>query len=521
MSADVRFRLVHREIGIPAKWIAWLPLLAIVLIGAFLRIYLLGALSVWYDEMFSIVIAKNSLLGTVTAAAAHDVHPPLYYVLLHCWILAFGESDVAIRLLSAIFGIFAIPMVYLVGRTIFSEEVGLIAALILAVSPFNVYYAQEARMYSLLVLLTLLSMYFFILLMRGTKQKTLYIGYVIATIFLLYTHVYGLLVVLAQNIYFLTLFIVRNLPRAGVKQWVALQCVVASLFAPWVVVLLHKLPRWTADQSGAMPPTVSDLLYALRVYAGTTLLLAVFLVLCGLLVAASVYPRRQAKEARAEPVEKARLIAGIPLSLASYLCLVWLLTLNLVPFFISQRLPGIYYYRYAIAASVPLYLFVAKGVSIIRVRPIKLAVIGVIVLLAISAIYHAPIPEIQGTYVNIGVPKAPVREAVNYINTNAQSGDLIVFSPFWDRYFFFHYTNRSVAILGLPTNDGESNAMTLEALTNATNAHNRIWLIEDDNPRYSELRVLATENLTKAYHTPYNASYGTGFGRWQVYLFAR
>jgi hypothetical protein len=63
--------------------------------------------------------------------------------------------------------------------------------------------------------------------------------------------------------------------------------------------------------------------------------------------------------------------------------------------------------------------------------------------------------------------------------------------------------------------------MTLEALTNATYAHNRIWLIEDDNPRYFELRVLATENLTNAYRTPYNASYGTGFGRWQVYLFAR
>jgi len=378
-----------------------LLLLAIVLIGSFLRTYLLGALSIWYDEMFSIVVAQNSLPGTVTAAATLDVHPPLYYVLLHYWILAFGESDVAVRLLSAIFGIFAIPMVYLV-----------------------------------------------------------------------------------------------------------------------VLTLLRKL-KWAANQSGAMPPTVSGLFYTLQVYAGTTLLLAVFLVLCGLLVAASVYPRRQAKKTRAEPVEKARLSAGVPLSLASYLCLVWLLTLNVVPFFISQRLPTIYYYRYAIAASVPLYLFVAKGVSIIRIRPLKLAAVGVIAFLAISAIYHVPIPEIQGTYVGIGVPKAPVREAVNYINKNAQSGDLIVFSPFWNRYFFFHYANRNVAILGLPTYNGESNAMTLKALTNATNAHKRIWLIEDDSPNYSELRLLAMENLTKAYRTSYNASYGTGFGRWQVYLFER
>jgi mannosyltransferase len=521
MYANRRIRRDHRDIRIPAKWIPWLLLLAIVLVGSFLRIYLLGALSIWYDEMFSIVVAKNSLSGVVTAAATSDVHPPLYYFLLHYWILAFGESDVVIRLLSAIFGIFAIPMVYLVGRTIFSEEIGLVAAFVTAVSPLNVYYSQEARMYSLLVLLTLLSMYFFILLMRGTYRITLYIGYVIATILLLYAHAYGFFVVFAQNIYFFTLLILRNLPRAGVKRWIALQCVVALSFVPWILTLLGKLPVWAEDHSGAMPPAVSALFYTLQIYAGTTLLLAVFLVLCGLLVAASVYPRRPAETTTAEPVEKTRLSPRVPLSLASYLCLVWLLTLNVVPFLISQRLPGMYSYRYAIAASVPLYLFVAKGVSIIRVRSLKLAVIGVIAFLAISAIYHVPIPELQGTHVGIGVPKAPVREAVDYINKNAESGDLIVFSPFWDRYFFFHYANRSVAILGLPAYDEESSTMALQALANATNAHNRIWLIEDDSPNYSELRMLATQNLTNAYHTSYNASYGTGFGRWQVYLFER
>lgn len=136
--------------------------------------------------MFSIVVAKTSL-PAIVSAAAQDVHPPLYYFLLHYWMLAFGESDVAVRFLSAIFGILGMPMGYLVGRDLFDKEVGLIGAFIIAVSPHNVYYSQEARMYSLLVLLTLLSMYFFILLVRGTNRKACFVGYILSTTLLLCT----------------------------------------------------------------------------------------------------------------------------------------------------------------------------------------------------------------------------------------------------------------------------------------------------------------------------------------------
>ena len=124
-----------------------IALLGIVLIGAFLRVYHLGTQSIWFDEAYSVGLSSLSVPQIVQAAAA-DVQPPLYYLLLHYWMMAFGTSESAVRLLSVLFGVLAIPMIYVVGRQLFNKEVGLVAALILALSSFNIYYSQETWMYS-------------------------------------------------------------------------------------------------------------------------------------------------------------------------------------------------------------------------------------------------------------------------------------------------------------------------------------------------------------------------------------
>jgi uncharacterized membrane protein len=135
-------------------------LLEIVLAGLLLRVYDLGVQSLVSDETYSVFLSKMSLSQMVQVTGA-DVHPPLYYFILHYWIALFGTSEVAVRVPSVLFGVLAIPVIYVLGRLLFKEEVGLLAALILAFSTFNVQYSQDARMYSLMVLLALLSMYFF------------------------------------------------------------------------------------------------------------------------------------------------------------------------------------------------------------------------------------------------------------------------------------------------------------------------------------------------------------------------
>ena len=139
--------------------------LLILLLALGLRLYRLDGQSLWYDEGTSVVLAGRDVAAIVQGAAA-DIHPPLYYVLLHFWARLFGSSEVAVRLLSAIAGLGVVGAVYLLGRRLFDQQVALVAALLAALSPFLVYYSQEARMYILAALLGAVSTYLMVLIVR-------------------------------------------------------------------------------------------------------------------------------------------------------------------------------------------------------------------------------------------------------------------------------------------------------------------------------------------------------------------
>jgi uncharacterized membrane protein len=101
------------------------------------------------------------------ARTAIDIHPPLYYALLQIWVALVGKSDVAIRLLSALIGTATIPVLYALARRLFDEtRVAIFAAGVIALAPFHIYYSQEARMYGLVTLLGLASVYFFVELLH-------------------------------------------------------------------------------------------------------------------------------------------------------------------------------------------------------------------------------------------------------------------------------------------------------------------------------------------------------------------
>ena len=154
-------------------------LACIVLLATALRVYQIDRESFWLDEAFSYWVA-NSTAADVGITSANEVNPPLYYITLHYWVKIFGDSDKAIRLLSAMLGSLAIPVIYQIGRLLFNERFGLLAALFLTVSGFHIQYAQEARAYSLYFLLTSLSVFFVVL---TSKKRTYYasIGYILTT----------------------------------------------------------------------------------------------------------------------------------------------------------------------------------------------------------------------------------------------------------------------------------------------------------------------------------------------------
>jgi len=136
-------------------------LFTILLTGLILRFYNIDKKSYWLDEEISVRFSSLTIDGIIKNSIS-ETHPPLYYLILHYWINLFGDSETSTRLLSAIFGIISIIMIYHIGKLLFSKEVGIISSLILAVSAFHIAYSQETRMYSLMSMLTLTSMYFFI-----------------------------------------------------------------------------------------------------------------------------------------------------------------------------------------------------------------------------------------------------------------------------------------------------------------------------------------------------------------------
>ena len=125
----------------------WLVVFITLMSGA-LRVILLDSKGMWLDETFSVWLANHSVVDMLQWTARIDQHPPLYYLLLHYWIALNGDSPYYVRLLSALFGAATIPIIYLIGKRMSGAVVGFAAAVILALSPFNIYFAQETRMYT-------------------------------------------------------------------------------------------------------------------------------------------------------------------------------------------------------------------------------------------------------------------------------------------------------------------------------------------------------------------------------------
>lgn len=119
--------------------------------------------SFWLDEATSGLVVRNfGLSEIVTKFLPGDFHPPLYYFVLKGWAEVFGTSEIGLRLLSVGFGVGAVWLTYLIGKSLKSELLGQISALLVATAPLHVYYSQEARMYAMGVFMVLLTVYFFV-----------------------------------------------------------------------------------------------------------------------------------------------------------------------------------------------------------------------------------------------------------------------------------------------------------------------------------------------------------------------
>ncbi len=177
-----------------------LPLI-VIFCGFALRLYRLGANSLWYDETVSLLLARSDLTELLRHTAG-DIHPPLYYLLLHFWGQLVGWSEFSSAFLSLWFGVVLIAFVYRVAREWFAP-IALFASFLVAISPYNIWYSQEVRMYTLGATLGLLSVFFLrrMVVQRKWFTRDLF-AYVIFTVLGIYTLYYFVFLIVFEWVYF-------------------------------------------------------------------------------------------------------------------------------------------------------------------------------------------------------------------------------------------------------------------------------------------------------------------------------
>ncbi|MDE2008559.1 MAG: glycosyltransferase family 39 protein [Candidatus Omnitrophica bacterium] len=202
---------------------------ALLTAGLALRFYHLGAPSLGDDELTTAVRINHSFWETVVLLKASSF-PPLYYAFLHLWTRLFGTSEWALRFPSALFSGLTIIVIYKLGKELFNKNAGLIAAALLAFSPFAVHYAQYAKMYASFWLLEALSFLFFFRFLRN-QGKAPHRWYIATSILCCYTMYSGFLFLAAQNIIFI-------LTGARRRPWFTGQLIILGFCIPWVVLFL-------------------------------------------------------------------------------------------------------------------------------------------------------------------------------------------------------------------------------------------------------------------------------------------
>ncbi|MBV9599112.1 MAG: glycosyltransferase family 39 protein [Chloroflexi bacterium] len=218
-----------------------LQVAVVALVAVALRLFMLGNQSLWTDEIVTFRSSDGPLWWVISQTEYNSNIPPLYYVLTS-WFLNFGNSEVVLRLPSVICGALSIPLLYLIAFEWFGSSVALLSIILFAVSPFEVWYSQEARPYALLLFLGLLAMWSMLRVIRRPGDIRMAVVFVLSAAATVYCHTVGV-----AFIAFLAAYMALAAPRRLWRRWLAYFACIVVLLIPAAVRLLSLPPAAAAD----------------------------------------------------------------------------------------------------------------------------------------------------------------------------------------------------------------------------------------------------------------------------------
>jgi mannosyltransferase len=373
--------------------------------------YRLDAKSMWHDELFSVAAARLDLPGLIQVASTGEAQMSLYYQLLHWWIALAGDSEAGVRALSLLAGAGAVLLAYALGRKLVGSPHAFLGAGFLAVHAFFVLHAQEARAYTLLLLLTTASS---LLFLRAVERPSAgrWAAYAIVSALGLYAHLFAAWTIAAHGCVLL-LGLGRPMPR--VRGGVALAAIVA-LSLPllwWMLETPSDAFSWIVRPNRN---TLQTLVHDFSGFGG----LPVALLLTGLGGAFVLWG--QPATPRNAPV----------LRWTKAFLLLWASVVVFGPVVASFLVRPMFVPRYVISALVPLLLLAAGGILLIRPGWLRAAVL-LVVLAALG----------RGVHRWYGAsPLENWRGSIALLLERAKPGDGVVFHRSYGRFAFDFYSAR-------------------------------------------------------------------------------
>jgi mannosyltransferase len=433
-----------------------------------LRSARLGHQSFWYDEGQSYYFAHQDSLGAMLGVISDSDHPPLYFILLYLWMSVAGRSEFTLRFTALFWSVLLVPLVYLLGRRAFGTKEGMLAALLMAISPFHVWYAQEARMYTLATFLGLLSSYLLLLALQKGR-RSLWLAYTLAALAAPYAHLYACFVLLFQGL-FTMLWAWRSRPKVPfLRAWLLSQVGIGLGFLPWVGIVLREYASNATYWPGILDLKRFLLDTVIAFSSGLTLPLdragwtaTAFLLALGVGCASLAF-RRSEPRSRWQGVS---------------LVLLYLMVPTLAALLVSYRHPK-YAPRYLLLVTPAYYLLAARGLAALRV-PRRWAGLAVILF---TVIFVGAVQSLHNNYFVEEYARDDFRAVLGYIEANAWEDDAVIIVG-GHAYPILDYYNRSglaaypipprlVASVEQPVN----RRLVVETLNEVVAHHRRVWLI--------------------------------------------
>ncbi len=388
-------------------------LFLIISIGIFLRIYNLGRQSIWLDEARAFSRANKSTYE-LWNNQIKESSPPLYDILLHYFLSSLNKKEeFQLRLLSVIFGILLIPFAFIVGRSIFNQRVGLFFSLLIAISPYHIYYSQDAKMYSLLAVLSLGSFFFYYLSLEKEKI-TYWISYASITVLLIYCHNYAFLLLAAQI--FIYLFFYKKF-RSLLPRFILTN----------LIMLLFSIPRITClFQQSFMDfnpwinaPKIDDIIYTFKYFSllcwhmkvtfPLKLALSIILPIYIVILTAAIFVKNNDKEPEAKKISDSQKLT---------ILLFYLLITLIIALLVSLKKPIYIAGRYDMSVFPAFFLIIGFGLDKIKKSIRRNYFLGAI-LVAIFICLH--------NYYFI-FRKSNDREVADYARTRINKNEIWIFT---------------------------------------------------------------------------------------------